>query len=132
MTELGELFRSPRAVAFVGLLVAIAFSTTGELFLKMGMERVGELHFERALLARTFTTWQVLVGFLFVFVGAVFWLWVISRADLSWAYPMLALGYVLVVLESRILLDEPVSGQRWAGTLVILLGVSIMYGSWRR
>jgi multidrug transporter EmrE-like cation transporter len=130
--DLSELLRSPRMVAFLGLLVAIGFSTTGELFLKMGMNRIGHLQFSVRMLTKTFTTWQVIVGFLLFFIGAVFWLWVISRADLSWAYPMLALGYVLVVFESRLLLGESVTGQRWLGTLVVLLGVTIMYGSWKR
>ncbi len=132
MSLYAEIVHSPRLVAFLGLLVAIAFSTTGELFLKIGMQRVGHLTFSPQMLGRTFTTWQVLVGFGLFFIGSVFWLWVISRADLSWAYPMLALGYVLVVLESQFLLHEPVSGQRWLGTVVVLLGVTLLYGSWRR
>lgn len=127
-----DLVSSPRLAAFLGLIVAIAFSTTGELFLKIGMQRVGHLSFQLPLLIRTFTTWQVLLGFGLFLIGSVFWLWVISRADLSWAYPMLAMGYVLVVLESRLFLGEPVGAQRWLGTLVILVGVTIMYGSWRR
>ncbi len=132
MSPYDQIVPSARLAAFLGLLVAILFSTTGELFLKVGMQRAGQLTFNVGAFVRTLTTWQVLVGFALFLIGSVFWLWVISRADLSWAYPMLALGYVLVVLESRLLLHEPVSAQRWLGTLVVLLGVTLLYGSWQR
>ena len=129
-----ELVRDARLVVFLTLVVAILFSTTGELFLMLGMKRVGELTFDVTTLVRTFTMPQIIFGFVLFFTGALFWLRVLGSEGtaLSWAYPMLALGYPLVVLESRLLLGEPVTAQRWLGTLVILLGVTIMFGSWRR
>lgn len=121
----------PRVIAFGLLVVAILFSTTGELFFKKGMDAMGGLEFTVPGLVRTFTTWQVLLGFVLFFTGAMVWLKVLSLADLSWAYPMLALGYPLVVIESRVLLGEPVDAARVLGSLVILAGVAIMYASWR-
>ncbi len=121
----------PRVIAFGLLVVAILFSTTGELFFKKGMTAVGGLEFTLPGLVRTFMTWQVLLGFALFFTGAVVWLKVLSLADLSWAYPMLALGYPLVVIESRVLLGEPVDAARIIGSLVILAGVAIMYASWK-
>jgi len=122
----------PRVIAFLLLVVAILFSTTGELFFKKGMDAIGGLEFTVPGLVRTFTAWQVLVGFVLFFTGSMVWLKVLSMADLSWAYPMLALGYPLVVIESRYLLGEPVNAQRIVGSLVILGGVAIMYTSWHR
>lgn len=122
----------PRLLAFGLLVVAILLSTTGELFFKMGMDAIGGLEFSVPGLVRTFLTWQVLLGFALFFGGAVVWLKVLSLADLSWAYPMLALGYPLVVLESRLILGEPVNAQRIVGSMVILGGVAIMYYSWHR
>ncbi len=122
----------PRLIAFGLLIVAILLSTTGELFFKMGMDAIGGIEFNVPGLVRTFLTWQVLLGFALFFSGALVWLKVLSMADLSWAYPMLALGYPLVVLESRLILGEPVNAQRFVGALVILGGVAIMYFSWQR
>lgn len=121
----------PRLIAFGLLVVAILFSTTGELFFKKGMDVLGGLEFTVGGLVRTFLTWQVLLGFALFFTGAVVWLKVLSLADLSWAYPMLALGYPLVVMESRVFLGEPVDAARIIGSLVILAGVAIMYASWK-
>jgi multidrug transporter EmrE-like cation transporter len=124
------MLEHPRLLAFGLLVVAILFSTTGELFFKMGMDAIGGLDFSVPGLVTAFLTWQVLLGFALFFTGAVVWLKVLSLADLSWAYPMLALGYPLVVLESRVLLGEPVSAQRLLGSVVILGGVWLMYSSW--
>ena len=116
--------------AFLLLLVAIGMSTTGELLLKRGMNMVGVLHLNPEqffpLLLKAFSNVYVLAGFALIFGGSIFWLAVLSRVDLSWAYPMLSLGYVLVVLESWILLNEPVTPLRILGVLVICLGVFIV------
>ena len=120
----------PRVIAFLLLLLAIGFSTTGELFLKKGITLAGGFEFSLPGLVRTFTTWQVLAGFVLFFTGALVWLKVLSLVDLSWAYPMLALGYPIVVLGSLVFLGEPVSLQRVLGSLLILAGVYVMYRSW--
>jgi multidrug transporter EmrE-like cation transporter len=105
------------------LLVAIGLSATGEVMLKVGMRQHGEFSLTLAQVARAFTMPPVLVGFAFIFSGSLFWLATISRADLSWAYPMLALGYVAVVVASWLFLNETISALRLAGLLVICVGI---------
>lgn len=116
--------------AFSILLVAILLTVSGELLLKHGMNRVGVLslqwpHFLDGI-ARTFSTPQILGGFALVFSGSIFWLAVISRVELSWAYPMLSLGYVIVVVASWLLLGEQFSALRLVGVLVVCSGVVII------
>ncbi|MBI2939301.1 MAG: multidrug resistance protein [Chloroflexi bacterium] len=105
------------------LLIAIGLSATGEVLLKTGMRQVGEFSLTPEHLVRAFTTLPVVAGFAFVFGGSLFWLATISRADLSWAYPMLALGYVLVVVASWAILNETIPPLRAMGLLVICVGV---------
>lgn len=105
-------------------------STTGELLLKHGMNIVGVLSLAPAdivpMLLKAFTNPFVFAGFVLIFGGSIFWLAVISRVELSWAYPMLSLGYVIVVIESWILLNEPASPLRMVGVLVICVGVFLV------
>ena len=102
---------------FLLVLIAVCFSVTGELFLKAGMNQVGTIHLSSlgSDLWRTITNPRVLTGFVSIGVGAVFWLATISRVQLSWAYPMLSLGYILVLLFSALILREHVSAVRWLG-----------------
>jgi multidrug transporter EmrE-like cation transporter len=117
----------------VALLIAIALSTTGELLLKYGMNIVGSLELTGSQvlpqLFRTFTTPAVLGGFILIFGGSIFWLSVLSKSHLSWAYPMLSLGYVVVVGLSAVFLNEPLTLWRIAGVLTIIAGVFMVYRS---
>ena len=76
------------------LLVAISLSVTGETLLKLGMNRIGALDLrpETVLLTfwRVFTTPVIVIGFALIFGGSLFWLVVLSKWNLSLAYPLLS------------------------------------------
>lgn len=112
--------------ATIFLLIAISLSATGEVLLKIGMREFGTFSITTSNLIRAFTMPPVIIGFVFIFSGSLFWLATISRTDLSWAYPLLALGYVLVVTASWAILDEALSPLRVAGLLVICVGLAMV------
>ena len=117
--------------ALLWLIPALALSTTGELFLKRGMNEVGSLDFAslaEALpkLIHVALNPNIWVGFIGFMGGSVFWLSVISRVPLSLAYPVLGLGYVVIVVESWIFLGEGLHPLRIAGSLVVGLGVALI------
>ena len=118
---------------FIALLIAISFSVVGEMLLKAGMNQVGSLEFTgwHAIpqLVRAFTNPAVLGGFILIFGGSLFWLSVISRSHLSWAYPMLSMSYVIVVVLSAIFFSEPITTWRVVGVLTIIAGVFMVYRS---
>jgi uncharacterized membrane protein len=59
-------------------------------------------------------------------------LWLLSRmallswADLSYVLPVTSLGYVASALIGHFLLNEHISAQRWAGTLLIVAGTILV------
>ncbi len=59
-------------------------------------------------------------------------LWLLTRmalmswADLSFVLPVTSIGYVLVAFLGHVLLHEPVSFQRWLGTLLIFVGALLV------
>ncbi|GBR75456.1 transporter EamA family [Candidatus Termititenax persephonae] len=113
------------------VLVPVLIGVVGQLFLKKGMSLVGQFDFGLAAqivpqFVRAFTNPWVLAGFIFYFVSSLFWMIVLSRVDLSFAYPLLSLGYAVVLLASFFFFREPVSAVRWLGVLVIMLGVTLI------
>lgn len=119
--------------AFLLLLFAISLSVTGEFLLKAGMNQVGVLSltpkaFASGLL-KAFSNPRILAGFALIFCGSLIWLAVLSRVELSWAYPLLSLGYLFVVLTSWFFLGEAFSLLRVMGTLFICLGVYLIFRS---
>ena len=117
----------------VALVIAMSFTVVGELLLKHGMNQVGSLDLTgwEAIpqLIRTFSNLFVLVGFVLIFGGALFWLSVLSKVNLSWAYPMLSFNYILVIFLSALFLNEPITAWRIAGVLTIIAGVFMIYRS---
>ena len=56
-------------------------------------------------------------------LSTVIYLSVLAHLDLSVAYPTVSLGYVLVMIMSKILFKEPVSRSRWMAAGIICIGV---------
>jgi len=65
-------------------------------------------------------------GFIVYGLSAVCWLWVLSRAQLSFAFPILALSFPIVVGLSAVIFSEPISAARWTGVGLIMVGVSFL------
>lgn len=127
-----QRFHSPRAIfqAMLLLIPAILSSTTGQLFLKMGMNQVPDFAFTpdavMAALPSIVLNPYIWIGFAGFIGGTIFWLGVISRAPLSLAYPVLAMSYFVVVLEAWFFLGEEVTLQKIFGVAVIVGGVILV------
>jgi len=67
-------------------------------------------------------------GICFV-VAMALWLAGLQKLDLSYAYPLVSLGYVLVTMLSAIFFRERVDGNRWLAVGVICMGVILIAGS---
>jgi drug/metabolite transporter (DMT)-like permease len=59
-------------------------------------------------------------------MSAICWLWVLSRAPLSFVCPILALTFPIVVGASAILFSELILPLRWAGVGIIMIGLSLL------
>lgn len=112
------------------LIIASSLTVVGEVLLKLGMNavsaRVGAFSLSPEVLWATFTDWRVIAGFALVFGGALFWLGVISRVNLSFAYPLLALNYVLILIPSRLFLGELITPTKLVGAIIVVIGVIVI------
>ena len=114
------------------LIVSVLLGVLGQLLLKMGMNEVAPLKLEGGLGGlfqlgiRVFGNLKVLGGFAVYGISSLFWITVLSKINLSLAYPMLALNYVLVPLTANLFLSEQIPPLRWLGMGVIIVGVVII------
>ncbi len=110
---------------------APAIGTVGQLLLKHVMKSVGPVGTAHLASAKQIV-FRLLGNPLFIaavglyFVGFLVWLVVLSKLELSYAYPILALSYCLVPLLSHIVFGEQVSLMRWVGIGIICCGVGIV------
>ncbi len=118
---------------FAVLLIAISLSVTGETMLKKGVNSLEGLEFAPATLiptfVRIFTNPLVFLGFIFIFGGSLFWLAVLSKWDLSLAYPLLSISYIASLFIGALVLGEQVTLVRIVGVIVVVVGVVLI--TWR-
>jgi multidrug transporter EmrE-like cation transporter len=127
---------SKTMVNVILLVISIGLAVTGQIAMKAGMNNVthhgdNPLEFKEfghplTLIKRVVKDgpWAV-VGIILYAISAVFWLVVLSRVALSVAYPIVAVGYVVVVLYSYFFFHEPVKAVAWVGLALIVIGVAI-------
>ena len=72
------------------------------------------------------TSPMVWLGVVLYGASAVLWLWVLSRLDVSLAYPLVSLGFVVTMALGVLWLGEPFSWLRVAGCTLIVVGVSLL------
>jgi drug/metabolite transporter (DMT)-like permease len=110
-----------RFLAIAGVLISVSLNATGQLLFKTArVEHAGMPFYSLFLQPET------LAGFLFYGLSSVIWLWVLSRVQISYAYPILALAFPIVVIFSVILFGESVSLARWVGISIIVVGVFLL------
>ncbi len=111
------------------IILTVMINTTGQFVIKTGVNRIGKISINENLIGtilKALTSWIIIGGFGLYFLSAVLWIIILSRAELSWAFPILSLSYVITVLISPLLLHETFSIQRLLGTLVICMGVFLV------
>jgi len=106
------------------LLIAIVFAVMTQILLKQGMLR--RPNFQLKDLAALAGEFSVLAGFICLGISILLYLQALSNLNLSVAYPTLSLGYVLVIIMSKICFKEPISPIRWIAVLIICAGVTLV------
>ena len=112
------------------IFTSVILGVMGQLSMKHGMSGVkltAESPF--ALLGGLFhavLNIYVIGGLLFYAMSAMVWLVILSRIELSFAYPLISTGYIAVVFLSWLLFHEHVTPIRVVGTVVICLGVFLI------
>jgi multidrug transporter EmrE-like cation transporter len=110
-----------RLESFLLILLSVFLSATAQLLLKMGVQRVHQPDALSTGLAYA-TSPRIIAGFALYGLGAVVWLYVLSKIPLSAAYPFVGIGFVLTMLFGVVILGESLSAMRLIGTAMIALG----------
>ena len=105
-------------------------SSTAHIFLKKGMmtHALNTIKSDGIVdLIWTVGTNPWIIGGMFLHVSAlIVWLWALSKVDISFAYPFLALGYVLVSAMAWIWLGEELKLMRILGMGIIIAGILVL------
>jgi len=119
-------------VVFTLFLIALTSvcDTINQLFLKSAVNSLvapsGSIIRVLKFIFRLILIPRVWVSFLFSIISLCIWLFVLSRADLSFAFSADSMHYIFIAVVSRFVLKEKVGVKRWLGIIFIILGITII------
>ncbi len=118
------------------LAVAILAQSIGNVALSRGMKMVSgganeAADFSIGMIFQAMQTPSIWIGILLLILFFAMFSLSLTWADLSFVLPVISLSYILNVAMAHQFLGEHVSQTRWAGTLLICLGVILVARSTR-
>jgi len=112
------------------ILISVCLAAIAQITLKEGVNQVteasGVVTLSGTSLRSIVTNPVVWLGLILFAGSALAWLFVLSRASLSFAYPFASLSYLLIVLADRFVFHEVVPPARWAGVALIMSGIVLV------
>lgn len=119
-----------KALEFALVLTGVLLNAAAQLLLKAGTRDVGQFDFSLANVVpigwKLATNLPVIGGLSCYAVSVVVWILALSRVEVSVAYPMLSIGYVVNAALAYWLFGEAVTPMRLLGIGIICVGVFIV------
>jgi len=118
------------AASFAFIMAGVLLNALAQLLLKAGTNAVGRFDFtpDNILPVGMKLAFEphILGGVTCYVVSLVVWLIGLSRVDVSIAYPMLSIGYVINALAAWYLFGESLTAQKLIGIGFIVAGVILV------
>ena len=117
-------------LSFGFILTGVLLNAGAQLLLKAGTNSVGEFAFSRENLFpigwRLASEPHIVAGLACYVISVAVWVLALSRVEVSIAYPMLSIGYVVNAIAAWYLFGEAVTPMRLCGIGIIVAGVCVV------
>ncbi|MDF2634275.1 MAG: protein of unknown function transrane [Pelosinus sp.] len=105
------------------LLISVAIGAVGQIAFKFGamqmVENPGVTLLEKI-------KFPIVLGLFLYGISTILWIMALKRVELSYAYPMVSLGYIFVFIASYFIFHEPLNWLRVGGMIFILAGITLV------
>jgi multidrug transporter EmrE-like cation transporter len=118
-------------INFLIVILGVSLNAAGQLFLKSGANIIGPITSNSNIattLALSLNIYIVLGLLCYVFSISA-WIIALTRVDVSIAYPMLSLGYIIVTIAAWFLFNEPISTIKILSLCIIIFGIILLANS---
>lgn len=110
------------------ILLSVLLNCAAQLLIRKGMMTIGEINVSNVtqMLVPMMTNLYLWLA-MFCYAFSIFlWMAVLSKVEVSYAYPFLSIGYVVAAIAGYYLFGENISLIRIVGIAVICLGVFLI------
>ena len=116
-----------KAPQFALVLTGVLLNAVAQLLLKAGAGALADIELKPAnalaIASRVAFNWPIIAGLGCYAISVVVWILALARVEVSVAYPMLSIGYVVNAFAAWYLFNEGLGPMRMAGIGVIIIGV---------
>lgn len=112
------------------VLISVFMGSAGQIILKIGANKLGDFNLSIGTFFQSI--WIILksptimIGLVLFGLSFLAWIKVLTKSELSQAYPLVSLSYIIIGLVSPILFNEQLTIQKIMGMGAIVLGVFIL------
>jgi multidrug transporter EmrE-like cation transporter len=114
-------------IGYVYILITILLTAYGQLVLKWRMNTLGQfpqlLNEQVLFLGKALLDPYIISSFGAAFLASLTWMAALTKFDLSYAYPFMSLAFLVVLIASFFLFQEPLTLHRILGTCLIMAGL---------
>lgn len=119
-----------RLIDHTFIALTIFFTVYSQLVMRWQVARAGQLPSEFVgkawFVAALLTKPWVLSALAATFGAGISWMLAMTKFELSYAYPFIALNYILVVVAAAVLFGEEMTIPRLLGTLLVVVGITVI------
>jgi drug/metabolite transporter (DMT)-like permease len=110
------------------LLISILAGVFGQFFLKLGASKLGKVELDNAVshVLSIVTTPELLIGLTCYGLGAIVYILLLTRVNLSIAAPAISLSYICSVLLGHFWFRESIASAQLIGLAAISIGVVLV------
>ena len=111
------------------IVTSVLLNALAQILLKAGMKNFSNIDLKNNVIQTVMSIAinpYIICGFISYGISILLWLWVLSKVDVSYAYPFQALGYIVVTIIAWLLFQENINLTRIIALIFITLGLIIL------
>lgn len=105
------------------IIISVSIGAVGQVAFKYGamqmVDNPGNTLLEKI-------KWPIVLGLFLYGISTILWILALKKVELSYAYPMVSLGYVFVFIASYFIFHEPINWLRIGGMVFIMAGITLV------
>ncbi|WP_028128660.1 4-amino-4-deoxy-L-arabinose transferase [Selenomonas sp. AE3005] len=118
-------------VNFILVLAGVLLNAAAQLCIKQGMNIIGNISLDTgavlAMILRAATNPYIIAGLTCYVISVLVWMVVLSKVEVSLAYPFLSIGYIVTAFVGYFFMGETLGLYKILGIVTICAGIGIMF-----
>jgi len=112
------------------IILGVLLNAFAQITIKQGMRTIGLFSFSMKNIIpvgiKVALNPFIIAGLFCYAISIVVWLLVLSRVEVTYAYPLLSIGYIVTAIAGYMFFGENMDFTRWSGIFIICIGVYLI------